>query len=564
MIEGYFCGVEQEADIGMCVEDTWLPSGGRTYQDGGLSEINTALVPVTSKEGRDSAHQLYKAVMADKARMIEISRDGEAIFANNHFNFTEKGIDKYEFTIVLGPAFYLVFGRENANVGFDEKGSRIEIATGNISSLEGLVGGSAIGIAACTALSKGELSFSDFEYEVDDSEHVLLSKAERLFFDEMIHDVLMHGRDTEITTNKGIVSLQEYFTSVIRTLKPHIIKYCSEETYQMLEGIATGEVETDLDFDMLVANGDIKNVKTDDVLTKKNLLRQTGKKNMNEVLAMHEPEGVAKMFSLYSSIEGWGLWSWSTILESETNSVNIDFRGWDGFSVSLRDNDFSHIYSTNIKKLETEEDIKTFIKVYNKYKDIYKDDSERVHNILRRVLKMIPKEEPSLEDPTFNPHHVESRINYVSENPYARLAQLNRLGERYRLVITNPDFDSLHRDGILTELNSNIYVDYTDRRMAEAGCNALRDVIEREENYLETEEENIPSHGSESQHTNSLTDILRSLGDSSRSMEPENRESNDLENNYYQIDPETIETMRQLSNRWRSIRESRFLRFLSA
>lgn len=312
LTEQLFCGVEQETNIPY-PHSSWIETGGFIYDDNGL-EICTPLVPISEDENYDSALELYKATITDRAHTLNINQQNEkhkkGVFVRSmHFNFPEPRECIEDLLRRIAPTLELFMGRNESLITYNYKiGDRFEICTNNLENPASVVGGSAITIAATTALKKGELKLEDFEYYLPESvllensnscrylinfESVIKKAGEVVFEGESITE---YGRDTEIYTAKGIKKILDVARSTVETLKPHILKYCSKETYDLIEDTLNGNELTDLDIDLLIQEGELPNNKSEFDYTKANFKKKYGI-TPKQAQTLYEPQNLSKMFS---------------------------------------------------------------------------------------------------------------------------------------------------------------------------------------------------------------------------------------------------------------------------
>jgi len=224
-----FCGAEQESELDFPKNaQEKLASGGRIYRDGSqhserknrscdVTEITTGLIPVTNSKDFDPAVELYNQILADRARLLALTKKKTVGVGNIHLNFSyDTSLSDKAIWRTLSPTLSFLFGTSYNSVGYGTKGERFEICVGGLNTRESIVGGSAIAIAALTALKTGELNLEDFEYKATDN--MIKGEHLRRHFD-FNSEVANEGRHTVIITNKGEANLEEIFESTLTILE---------------------------------------------------------------------------------------------------------------------------------------------------------------------------------------------------------------------------------------------------------------------------------------------------------------------------------------------------------
>jgi hypothetical protein len=201
-------------------------------------------------------------------------------------------------------------GRSESTITYSyANGNRFEVCTNNLENPGSILGGSAIVIATVAALRNKELKLDEFEYFVHKNvpeaelsnngrkslnfENKIIQKDEVVFEGESISE---HGRDTEIYTNKGIKNIVDVARSTIKTLKPHIIKYCSQKTYELICDVLNEQELTDLDIDILIEEGELSKNNSKFDYTEKNFKKKYGL-TPKQGQGLYKPQHISKMFA---------------------------------------------------------------------------------------------------------------------------------------------------------------------------------------------------------------------------------------------------------------------------
>jgi hypothetical protein len=342
MAKQTYCGVEQEFGGKYPVEWTsysWFPNGGRTYSDSDLIETNTPLIPLT--DDMDPSVVAYNHVLADRARVLQVKKRDKVTGLSMHFNFTSSPSVPIEpYMRAFAPAFAYLFGRTTGGIAFKEDSERYEIVSEPLRTPGAIRGGLALGISISRAISEHTLIVNDFLYALPPYTEIMgLSNRKFPLFYEDIFDP---NEEPTVETIAGRKTLKSVFGKTLNFLKPHIIRYCSQDAYDQLYRVYTGEEMRDFDFDMI---DDQNEVLSNTVIHKKQLLRLAGRRSLAKVI-----EQCNKPLTPHGEFLGKQGHEHSPLLGCE--ALDLNYAEWEGVRLRSMNGDLIYIERHKIRGLQ--------------------------------------------------------------------------------------------------------------------------------------------------------------------------------------------------------------------
>jgi hypothetical protein len=361
-----YCGAEQEFAEKISFESDWLPGGGRIFLDGSMIETNTGLIPIRDSGELDPSREMFNAMMTDRARLLGMTKKKSLRLASTHLNFPDPGLEMEDILSVTAPSLSFLLGTTFNEVSFRQANGRFEVATGAIHTPASIIAGSAYSIGLLTALRRGELSINDFLFRIPDSAVEVTAVTNRHRHSLKRNNYIYTGRDAEIETLNGKVSIAEILKANLPVIAPYVEKYCSSKGLHLLERVIAGREYTDIDRELMTEDFDEdeeeplpEKAKIIVTTTRAGLTKATGKKDLLDVMCMRKPTGAAQLYDFAIRNSGktkngirWGLsrLDWDSIILSierkgQKYSISIPRDNAEAFYFAIRE------YKSNPDKL---------------------------------------------------------------------------------------------------------------------------------------------------------------------------------------------------------------------